>query len=38
MRQMEAVMTEWSTPSITLNILTRPGGPRPPKVSALSRF
>jgi DNA-binding transcriptional LysR family regulator len=36
--RLEAVMTEWSAPPIALNILSPPGGPRPPKVSVLIDF
>jgi DNA-binding transcriptional LysR family regulator len=36
--RLEAVMTEWSAPTIALNILTPPGGPRPAKVAILIDF
>jgi DNA-binding transcriptional LysR family regulator len=36
--RLEAVMIEWSAPRVALNILTPPGGPRPPKVSVLIDF
>ena len=36
--RLEAVMTEWSAPPIALNIVTPPGGPRPPKVTVLIEF
>jgi DNA-binding transcriptional LysR family regulator len=35
---LEAVMTDWSAPPIALNIVTPPGGPRPPKVAVLIDF
>ena len=35
---LEAVMSDWSAPAIALNIITPPGGPRPPKVTALVEF
>jgi DNA-binding transcriptional LysR family regulator len=35
---LEAVMSEWSAPPIALNIVMPPGGPRPPKVTALIEF
>jgi DNA-binding transcriptional LysR family regulator len=31
-------MTDWSASPIALNIVTPPGGPRPPKVTALIDF
>jgi len=37
-RRLEAVMTDWSTPPIALNIVTPPGGPRPSKVTVLVEF
>ena len=36
--RLEAVMGDWSAPPIALNIVTPPGGPRPPKVAALIEF
>jgi DNA-binding transcriptional LysR family regulator len=36
--RLEAAMTDWSAPPIALNIVTPPGGPRPPKVTALMDF
>lgn len=36
--RLEAVMNDWSAPPIALNILTPPGGPRPPKITALIEF
>jgi DNA-binding transcriptional LysR family regulator len=36
--RLEAVMTGWSMPPITLNIVTPPGGPRPARVAAVIEF
>ncbi len=36
--RLEAVMSDWSAPPIALNIVMPPGGPRPPKVTALIEF
>jgi DNA-binding transcriptional LysR family regulator len=36
--RLEAVMTEWSTPPIALNIVTPPGGLRPARVAAVIEF
>jgi len=36
--RLAAVMPDWSAPPIALNIVTPPGGPRPPKVTALIDF
>jgi DNA-binding transcriptional LysR family regulator len=36
--RLEAVMTAWSLPPIALNIVTPPGGLRPPRVTALIDF
>lgn len=36
--RLEAVMTDWSAPTIALNLLTPPGGPRPARVSAVIDF
>jgi DNA-binding transcriptional LysR family regulator len=36
--QLEAVMSDWSAPPVALNVVTPPGGPRPPKVAALIEF
>jgi DNA-binding transcriptional LysR family regulator len=36
--RLEAVMGEWSAPPVALNIVMPPGGPRPPKVTALIEF
>ncbi len=36
--RLEEVMTDWSAPPIALNIVTPPGGPRPPKVTVLMDF
>jgi DNA-binding transcriptional LysR family regulator len=36
--RLEAVMTEWSLPPITLNILTPTGGPRPSKITVFIEF
>jgi len=36
--RLEAVMEEWSLPPIRLNIVTPPGGMRPPRVTALIEF
>lgn len=36
--RLEAVMAEWSAPPIALNLVTPPGGPRPPRVSVLIAF
>jgi DNA-binding transcriptional LysR family regulator len=36
--RLEAVMTDWSAPAIAVNIVMPPGGPRPPKLTALIDF
>ena len=36
--RLEAVMKDWSLPPIALNIVTPPGGLRPPRVTALIDF
>jgi DNA-binding transcriptional LysR family regulator len=36
--RLEAVMEDWSLPPIALNIVTPPGGLRPPRVTALIEF
>jgi len=36
--RLEAVMSDWSAPPVALNIVTPPGGPRPPKVAAMIEF
>jgi len=36
--RLEAVMPDWSLPPIALNIVTPPGGLRPPRVTALIEF
>ena len=36
--RLEAVMTDWSLPPITLNIVTPPGNLRPARVSVLIDF
>ena len=36
--RLEAVMTQWLAPSIALNIVSPPGGPRPSKVAVLMEF
>jgi DNA-binding transcriptional LysR family regulator len=36
--RLEAVMNDWSAPPIALNIVTPPGGPRPPKTTVLIEF
>ena len=36
--RLEAVMSDWSAPAVALNIVMPPGGPRPPKVAALTEF
>jgi DNA-binding transcriptional LysR family regulator len=36
--RLEAVMTEWSAPPVALNLVTPPGGPRPPRVTVAIEF
>jgi DNA-binding transcriptional LysR family regulator len=36
--RLEAVMSDWSAPPVALNLVTPPGGPRPPKVTVLIEF
>ena len=36
--RLEAVMTDWSMPTIALNIVTPPGGHRPARVAAVVEF
>lgn len=36
--RLEAVMTDWPAPPVALNLVTPPGGPRPPKVAVAIEF
>jgi DNA-binding transcriptional LysR family regulator len=37
-QQLVAVLTDWSLPEIALHLVMPPGGPRPARVEALSKF